>query len=144
MRIRITRVDDTLPLPRYETTGAVAFDLAPRIDATIAPGEIAILPANCIIEVPPGHALILAGRSSLAKRGLVLANGIGVIDQDYRGPNDEIHLALRNVTDAPLTVHRGDRLAQGMILPVAQAEWEEVPRDAITAVTRGGFGSTGN
>ena len=144
MVIRISRVDHTLPLPAYQTAGSVAFDLAPRVDATIAPGATVIVPANCIVEVPPGYVLLIAGRSSLVKRGLVLANSVGVVDQDYHGPADELGLQLRNITDTPITVQRGDRLAQGFFVPVDRAEWKELALQDVTTESRGGFGSTGN
>jgi len=141
--VRIARIDPTIPLPAYQTAGAVAFDLSPRVDATIAPGEVVILPANCIVEVPKGYVLLVTGRSSLVKRGLVLANSIGVVDQDYHGPKDELGLQLRNITDQPVTVKRGDRLAQGFFVPVERAEWQELRLEEVTAASRGGFGSTG-
>lgn len=143
MQIRISRVDPTLPLPAYQTAGSVAFDLSPRVDATIPPGATVVVPANCIVEVPAGYALLIAGRSSLVKRGLVLANSIGVVDQDYHGPNDELGLQIRNITDQPITVARGDRLAQGFFVPVERAEWRELAREHIATADRGGFGSTG-
>ncbi len=143
MTVRISRIDPTLPLPAYHTAGSVAFDLRIRVDATIAPGATAMLPTNLIIEVPTGFVLLIIARSSLMKRGLVLANGVGVIDQDYCGPNDELHLALRNVTDQPVGVKHGDRLAQGLFTPIERAEWMEVAHANITAATRGGWGSTG-
>jgi dUTP pyrophosphatase len=143
MNVRITRIDHTLPLPTYQTSGAVAFDLSPRVDATIQPGEVVILPANCIVEVPKGYVLLITGRSSLVKRGLVLANSIGVVDQDFHGPQDELGLQLRNITDQPVTVKRGDRLAQGFFVPVDRAQWQELQLEEVTATTRGGFGSTG-
>ncbi|MDO8621991.1 MAG: dUTP diphosphatase [bacterium] len=141
--VRISRIDPSLPLPAYQTAGSVAFDLSPRVDATIPPGEVVLLPANLVVEVPKGYVLLIAGRSSLPKRGLVLANSIGVIDQDYHGPQDELRLQLRNITDAPVTVKRGDRLAQGFFVPVDRAEWQELQLKDVTATSRGGFGSTG-
>lgn len=143
MTVRISRVDPTLPLPAYQTAGSVAFDLSPRVDAVIQPNEVVLLPANLIVEVPQGYVLLIAGRSSLPKRGLVLANSIGIIDQDYHGPQDELRLQLRNITDAPVTVKRGDRLAQGFFVPVERAEWQEIRIDEIAAASRGGWGSTG-
>lgn len=143
LNVKVSRVDHSLPLPAYQTEGAVAFDLSPRVDASIQPGEVVILPANCIVEVPKGYVLLIAGRSSLVKRGLVLANSIGVIDQDYHGPQDELHLQLRNITDQPVSVKRGDRLAQGFFVPVDRAQWQELRLEEVTAITRGGFGSTG-
>ncbi|MFH1429972.1 MAG: dUTP diphosphatase [Candidatus Uhrbacteria bacterium] len=142
--MRISRIDPTLPLPEYKTRGAVAFDLLARMDAIIQPGEIAYVPSNIVVETPPGYALIIAPRSSLHKRGLVLANGIGVIDQDYCGPEDELHMALRNVGTAPASIQRGERLCQGMFLAVDIAEWQELNHAAIAQPSRGGCGSTGN
>ena len=142
MKVKITRVDKSFPLPKYETNGSVAFDLYSRIDEVIEPQTMKILPSNLIIEVPAGYALVLAARSSLAKKkNLVLRNGIGVIDEDYHGPQDEIGLLLYNISEDPVKVEKGERLAQGLILPIDRAEWEEV--DSITKSSRGGFGSTG-
>lgn len=141
MNIRISRIDPSLPLPEYQTPGSVAFDLYTREDAIIEAKSYKLLPSNLIIEVPEGHVLITASRSSTAKKGLSLANGIGVIDQDYHGPKDEIGILLYNFTDMPVAVKRGDRLAQGLIVPIAKARWEEVAQ--IKEESRGGFGSTG-
>lgn len=141
MKIRITRVDRTLPLPEYHTDGAVAFDLYSRVDASLAPREKKILPSNFIIEVPKGYALVVAARSSTPKKGLVLANGIGIVDEDYHGPKDEIGIFVWNMSDGPVEIKRGDRIAQGLIVPIARAEWEEV--EQIRDSSRGGFGSTG-
>ncbi len=73
------------------------------------------------------------------KKGLVVANAIGIIDQDYCGPTDEVKVQAYNITDAPVTVERGERIAQGMFLPVERAEWVE---GTPNATDRGGFGST--
>ena len=141
MKIKIVRIDKSLPLPEYHTEGAVAFDLYSRTDAAIPAKTSALLPSNFIIKVPEGHALILAARSSLGKKkGLVFRNGIGVIDQDYHGPKDEVCLLVHNFTDEPVAVERGERLGQGIIVPIIKAEWEEV--DEIKKESRGGFGST--
>ena len=80
--------------------------------------------------------------SSRLKRGLIVANGIGVIDSDYCGPTDEVMIQLLNVTDDTVTVKRGDRLAQGIVLATARVTWNEV--DSLRVSARGGFGATGN
>ena len=72
----------------------------------------------------------------------MVANGVGVIDPDYSGPDDEVMIQVLNVTDAPVEVRRGDRLAQGIILQSPRVTWQEVTE--LRAVTRGGFGATGN
>ena len=141
MKVKIKRIDQSLPLPQYQTNGSVAFYVGSRVDAVLQPGEVKILPSNLIIEVPAGHALILSARSSLANKGLKLANGIGVIDQDFHGREDEIGILLHNFTASPVEVKKGERLAQGLIIPVERVEWDEV--DEIKKTSRGGFGSTG-
>ena len=142
LTVHIRRVDQSLPLPRYESAGAVGFDLASRVAADIAPGELARIPANVIVEVPPGYALLVASRSSTPARwGLLVPHGIGVIDQDYCGPDDEIHIQLLNFRSKPVHVPRGTRLAQGLIVGIARARWLEVDRTGRPS--RGGYGSTG-
>lgn len=143
MLLTITRLDPTLPLPRYETAGAAGFDLASSVDMTIRPGEVTLVPTGLVIAVPEGHVLGIFARSSTPlKRGLMVANGVGLVDSDYRGPKDEIKIEVFNFTAAPVTVSRGDRLAQGVIIPFVRAEWQETAEPVAT--TRGGFGSTGS
>jgi len=141
LNVRITRLDKTLPLPEYHTPGAVAFDFYSSVDTTIQPHSQALIPSNFIIEVPRGYFLMLAARSSLTKKGLMLHNGIGVIDQDYHGPEDVVKMLLYNFTDTAITVGRGERIAQGLILPITRATWQEV--DVLKSESRGGFGTTG-
>ncbi|MFZ5364898.1 MAG: dUTP diphosphatase [Patescibacteria group bacterium] len=142
MKIKIKRIEKDLPIPQYQTPGSVAFDLYSRIDKEIMPRSIEKLPTNLIVEVPEGFALIIADRSSLAvKKGLTLSNNIGVVDQDYCGPDDEINLSLYNITNKPVKIERGDRLCQALIMPIEKVEFEEA--DQIAGTSRGGFGSTG-
>lgn len=141
-QVRIKRVDSSLPLPRHETSGSVGFDLLCREPVTVPPHEIRLVPANVIVAVPRGYMLMVAARSSLpVRKGLLVSNGVGVIDQDYHGPEDEVRVQVYNFTQDPVEVARGERLAQGILVRVAQAEWIEV--DEMDAETRGGFGSTG-
>jgi dUTP diphosphatase len=143
MRLKITRLDPTLPLPGYGTSEAAGFDLAASHDIVIQPGQIALVRTGLIIEVPAGHFLGIFARSSTPlKRGLLVANGVGVIDPDYSGPNDEVMVQVLNFTQADVQVRRGDRLAQGIVLPAPRVTWDEVP--AIRSATRGGFGATGS
>lgn len=141
MKIDITRIDSSLPLPEYHSKGAAAFDLVVRETMTVAPHAIALLPANVIVKVPEGYALLILPRSSLPrKKSLIFPHSIGLIDQDYHGPKDEIHLQVQNIGEAPVTVERGERLAQGLFVKIDRAEWQEVSDHG--AETRGGFGST--
>ena len=142
MRLRIRRLDSTVPLPAYGTAESAGFDLAASQDITIPPRQIALVRTGLVIEVPAGHFLAIVARSSTPlKRGLVVANGVGVIDPDYAGPSDEVRIQLLNITDAPVEIRRGDRLAQGIVLPAPRVTWDEV--DALRETVRGGFGSTG-
>lgn len=130
-----------MPLPSYQTAGAAGFDLAASADLVVPPGEIRLVPTGLVIEVPQGHFLGIFARSSTPlKRGLIVANGVGVLDSDYCGPEDEIRIQVMNVTQAPVSISRGDRLAQGVILSFVRADWREA--DA-SRPSRGGFGSTG-
>jgi dUTP pyrophosphatase len=141
--VRIRRLDTTVPLPAYQTPGAAGFDLAASADVLIAPGTIALVPTGLVIEVPAGHFLGIFARSSTPlKKGLMVANGVGVIDQDYCGPADEVKIQVLNFTAAPVQVTRGDRIAQGLFIPVARAGWQEVDDD-LRDGSRGGFGATG-
>lgn len=142
LQVSIQRVDTTLPLPPYSSAGAAAFDLITRETTVIEPNQTALVPGNVIVKVPAGYVLLLVPRSSLPrKKGLVFPHSVGVIDQDYHGPKDEVMVQVKNVTDAPVTVERGERIAQGMFVPVSIAQWTEV--ESHGAESRGGFGSTG-
>jgi len=143
MHIRIRRLDTTLPLPMYATAESAGFDLSAAADLTIAPGQIALVPTGLVIEVPSGYFLGIFARSSTPlKRGLLVANGVGIIDPDYSGPDDEVRIQVLNITAAAVTVKRGDRLAQGIVLPAPRVTWDETT--VLREETRGGFGSTGH
>jgi dUTP pyrophosphatase len=108
----------------------------------VAPRQIALVRTGLVIEVPPGYFLGIFARSSTPlKRGLLVANGVGVIDPDYSGPNDEVMIQVLNVTERDVSIARGDRLAQGIVLPAPRVMWDEV--EEIRQITRGGFGATG-
>jgi dUTP pyrophosphatase len=143
MRLKIRRLDSTVALPAYGTDESAGFDLAAAHDVEVPPRQIVLVRTGLVIEVPTGHFLAIVARSSTPlKRGLVVSNGVGVIDPDYSGPHDEVMIQVLNITEAPVTVRRGDRLAQGIILPAPRVTWQEVTE--IREVTRGGFGATGN
>lgn len=142
MRINIKRIDSSLPLPEYHSTGACAFDIYARTTTVIPAGGYARIPSNLIIRVPDGYVLQLSLRSSTPKKhNLLLPNSPGIVDQDYCGPEDEIHVAVYNYGNTPATIERGERFAQGTFVKIDRAEWQEVSQ--IAAVSRSGFGSTG-
>jgi len=134
-----------LPLPKYETDGAAGMDLLAAVaeDApvTIEPGKRAMVPTGLAIALPFGFEAQVRPRSGLAaKHGLTVLNSPGTVDCDYRG---EVKVILINLGDAAFTIKRGERIAQMVIAPVTQAQWEE--RDSLSETARGagGFGSTG-
>ena len=142
MRLKIKRLDPGIGLPEPASARAAGFDLASAVDVEIPARSIRLVGTGLVIAVPDGHFLGIFARSSTPlKRGLMVANGVGVVDADYCGPADEIKVQLLNFTDAPVHVKRGDRLAQGVVLPCPRIEWDEVAE--LAAPTRGGFGSTG-
>ena len=145
LKVRVTRVRSGIGLPAYQTAGAAGFDLAASVAMVVEAGEVTLVPTGLVIEVPAGHFLGVFARSSTPlKRGLMVANGVGLVDADYCGPNDEIKIEVYNFTAAPVRIEAGDRLAQGVILPFVRAEWVEEHGEPDRRSDRGGFGSTGN
>jgi dUTP pyrophosphatase len=143
MLVRIRRLDSSIPLPAYQTPGAAGFDLAAAADVEVPAGRIALVSTGLVIEVPAGYWLGVFARSSTPlKRGLMVANGVGVIDPDYCGPADEVKIQVLNFTDELVQVKRGDRIAQGLLIPLVRAEWHEMEGD-LRQGSRGGFGATG-
>jgi|SRR5688572_6831077 dUTP pyrophosphatase len=141
MRLTVTRLRPSVPLPVYSSPGAAAFDLAAADDVEIGPGEIKLVGTGLVVAVPDGHFLAIFARSSTPlKRGLMVANGVGVLDADYCGPGDELKVQLFNLTSEPVAIKAGDRLAQGIVLQAPRVEFVE---GEATAPSRGGFGSTG-
>ena len=140
MKVRIKRVDPSLPLPKYESLGAVAFDVLARTDVTIDPQTIGRVPVNIVVEIPKGYMLLLKDRSSTAKKKGLLCT-VGYIDQDFCGDDDEIQLQFFNFQKEPVTIEKGERLGQAAFVPIATAEWKEV-KSMKHNKTRGGFGST--
>jgi len=140
--VRITRIDPRAELPAYKTEGAAAFDLGVIEDVTIPPRSAARLRTGLVFGIPREHVLLIFARSSLfAKHGLTMANGVGVIDPDYCGPEDELLLSTWNPGDQLVQLTAGTRICQGIILPRPQIHFEEGPAQGTA---RGGFGSTGH
>jgi dUTP pyrophosphatase len=140
--VPISRIHPASKIPALQTAGSAGFDLAASETMTIEPGEVALVPTGLVIAVPEGHFLGVFARSSTPlKRGLMVANGVGVVDADYSGPTDEIKIEVFNFTAAPVTVNAGDRLAQGILIPFTRPDWVERTPDGPS---RGGFGSTGS
>lgn len=142
MKIDIRRTHPNAVIPKYQTPGSASFDIHLIEDIHIPARSIKKVRTGLVIGTPDNFVLVLASRSSNPlKKGIDMANSIGVIDSDYRGNDDEIFLQLMNVTGKGVDLATGDRVAQGMFLPVHQAEFTEV--DAMPSENRGGWGSTG-
>ena len=132
-----------LDLPSYATPGAAGCDLRAAVSEslTILPGGRTLVPTGIAVAIPSGYEGQVRMRSGLAlKHGLSLLNGPGTVDSDYRG---EIGLILANLGAEPVTIARGDRIAQLVIAPVARARLETVEELPVTQRDAGGFGSTG-
>jgi dUTP pyrophosphatase len=140
-KLHIKRFDKKLPLPAYKTKGAVCLDCHARTEITIPPRQTALVPLNVALKPPKRHFVLLAARSSFFKRGLLMPNGVGIGDEDFCGDTDEYHLPVFNFTDSPVTIARGDRLAQILILPYPRLALKEVKK--LKSKSRGGFGTTG-
>lgn len=141
MKVKIARIDSGLPLPMYATQGSVGFDFLARETIIIPPHAIGRVPANVIVEVPQGYMLIVASRSSTpVKKHLSTPHGIGIIDHDYCGSDDEIKIQVYNFSDADTVVQRGEKIAQGVFIRIEKFELEEI--EVIARSSRGGFGST--
>ena len=143
VKIKLTR---GMTAPEYATPGSAAVDLRAALEEgevlTLAPGERSMIPTGVSIAPETKDVVaIVAGRSGLGiKSGVTLSNCIGVIDNDYRG---EICVGLINHGDKPFEVHRGDRIAQLMFMPVYAANFVAVDTLDETERGAGGFGSTG-
>jgi dUTP pyrophosphatase len=135
-----------LPLPAYETTGSAGMDLRAAVPEAepmvIKPGARAMVPTGMCWAIPQGFEVQIRPRSGLAaKAGVTCLNTPGTIDSDYRG---EVKVILINLGEEDFTICRGDRIAQMVAAPVAQAAWMEVDDLDETARGAGGFGSTGH
>ena len=138
------RIGNEIPAPRYATPGAAAMDLCACLDApvVIPAGQRYVVPTGISIALPDSsHVALLFARSGLGiKKGICLANGVGVIDSDYRG---EIRVGLANISAEDYTVMPGDRIAQLMIAPVVCPQVAFVDELDETQRGAGGLGSTG-
>lgn len=144
MNIKVKLLREGARLPHLATDGAAACDLYALLSepVTLAPGQRYPVPTGIAIALPDKNSVaVVCARSGLAlKQGLALANGIGVIDSDYRG---EIFVAIINNDKESKTIENGERIGQLMILPVIVPEYEVVSELDETERGSGGFGSTG-
>lgn len=146
MKIALKVLDERIRpyLPAYATAGSAGLDLRALLDApvTIAPGETILVKTGLSIHIgDPAYAAVILPRSGMGhKKGIVLGNLVGLIDSDYQG---ELMISTWNRGNAPFTLEPMERLAQLVVIPVMQAEFEEVKDFAESDRGTGGFGSTG-
>lgn len=148
INVKLKKLRDNAKAPKYGTAEAAACDLCACLDANeleLPPHKITMIPCGIAIECERENdenlAILVFARSGLAsKHGIGLANGVGVIDTDYRG---EVKVPLINQLDEPYVIHDGDRIAQMMFVPVLHAEFEETDELSETERGKDGFGSTG-
>jgi len=131
-------------MPAYGSAGAAGLDLRACIEAPLAlqPGDSQLVPSGIAIHIgDPGYAALVLPRSGLgAKNGIVLGNLVGLIDSDYQG---QVFVSLWNRGQAAFTIQPMDRIAQMIVVPVQQVEWNVVDEFAASSRGAGGFGSTG-
>lgn len=144
LKVLDARLGDSIPLPQVATSGSAGMDLRAALEAplTLAPGESALVPSGIAIHIgDPGWCALIVPRSGLGhKHGLVMGNLVGVIDADYQGP---LMISCWNRGQQPYTIAVGDRIAQLLLVPVAQAQLNIVTEFAPSDRGGGGFGSTG-
>lgn len=141
MSIKIKKLHPDAVIPAYQTSGAVGFDFHSVEFTEIPAHSNGYVRTGLAIKVPDGLFLAVLPRSSTWKHfKCVVANSVGVIDNDYCGDEDEIWANLYNPTDDSTYIPKGVRFAQGLFIPVAKSPWEEVQE---MGVSRGGCGSTG-
>ncbi|HXD35846.1 MAG TPA: dUTP diphosphatase [Rhodanobacter sp.] len=144
LKILDPRVGDSIPLPEPATAGSAGMDLRAALPQplTLAPGDSALVPSGIAIHIgDPQWCALIVPRSGLGhKHGLVMGNLVGVIDADYQGP---LMISCWNRGSAPYTIEVGDRIAQLLLVPVAQARLDIVREFTPSERGSGGFGSTG-
>jgi dUTP pyrophosphatase len=140
--VAVVRLDPGLPLPSYAHPGDAGADLHTTVDLTLAPGERALVPTGLSIALPDGYVALVHPRSGLAARhGLSIVNTPGTVDAGYRG---EIKVMLINHDPVePVTLARGDRIAQLVVQRFERARFVEVGVLPESVRGVGGYGSTG-
>jgi dUTP pyrophosphatase len=145
LRILDPRIGKEFPLPSHATAGSAGMDLRACIDAPLelAPGATSLIPTGLSIYIEdPALAAMLLPRSGLGhKNGIVLGNLVGLIDSDYQGP---LMVSVWNRGVAAFTINPGDRIAQMVMVPVVQVDFDVVEDFSATRRGGGGFGSSGH
>jgi dUTP pyrophosphatase len=143
VRLEVRVLDPDLPLPAYASMGDAGLDLLAAEDASLEPGERAVVPTGIAVAIPAGHGGFVHARSGRAlKEGLALVNAPGLIDSGYRG---EIKVIVVNLDPrSPIDIRRGDKVAQLVVQPVVTVDPVSVDELPPSDRGEGGFGSTGH
>ena len=144
VRILDPRVGSEFPLPQYATPGSAGLDLRACLDSplTLVPGQTQLIPTGIAIHLDdPGLAAVLLPRSGLGhKHGIVLGNLVGLVDSDYQG---QVMVSCWNRGQSAFTIEPGERIAQMVVVPVVQVDFEIVEEFDLSHRGDGGFGSSG-
>lgn len=155
MKLKVKKLHPEAIIPKYATDGSACFDLhacfgEPGLSKPIFVTPIAIIKTGLSFEIPLGYVMLVFSRSGHGfKNDVRLANCTGIIDSDYRGElmvkltHDDTHNVFKSIIDDPMKISHGDRIAQAMIIPLEQVQFEEVEKLSDTERGTGGFGSTG-
>lgn len=140
IEVKIKKLNPDAIIPSYAHLLDAGADIYATEDITLKPHETKIIPTGLQVSIPKGYMIQIYSRSGLAaKTTLRIANSVGIIDCSY---NEEIGVIMENNGNLSTTIHKGDRIAQMIIMPTPMIKWIEV--DEIENSGRGGFGSTGN
>lgn len=140
LNIKIKKLSKNVELPEKGTQGAAGIDFYLSQPVRFEPNRYKKVPLGVAVEIPEGYVMLLIPRSSTWKTPLRMPNSVGVIDSDYRG---EVCALLRNTSDFGFRAEAGERLVQGVIVPVPEVQIQEVEELSWTSRGVGGFGSTG-
>jgi dUTP diphosphatase len=144
LRILDPRIGRDFPLPQYATAGSAGVDLRAMVEAPmeLKPGDTQLIPSGIAVHLAdPGYAAVVLPRSGLGhKHGIVLGNLVGLIDSDYQG---QLFVSVWNRGQTDFTINPGERIAQLVVVPVAQVQFEVVDDFIASQRGEGGFGSSG-
>lgn len=147
MKVKFAKLDELAVSPKTAKAGDAGFDLTAISRTFISEGEVSYwnYDFGLAVEIPEGYVGLLFPRSSISKKNLMLTNCVGVVDSGYRGPLSARFKTVKPSTNMPIVFEVGDRVAQLVIIPYLQAEFEEVSYKDLTETERGngGFGSSG-
>lgn len=146
MIVEIKKLDEEVNIPEYKTIGSSGMDIEAfsfhnkLLSMVLYPGSISKIGTGLAMSIPRGYEGQVRSRSGLSSAGIVVANSPGTLDSDFRG---EVCVLLANISEMPVVINRGDRIAQIVFSPIARATIEVVDKLNETSRGSGAFGSTG-